>query len=190
MLLVFYAFGVLCYDFFVLWFWCFLVWSLYSSHTLLIWRSMFWVSLFYALSVSMLLVFLWSGLFVLVLWCCFALISLFWCFGVSLIWSFCSDVLVLLWFGLFVLVLWCCSDLVSLSYPGGLCFDLYLLLWWSMLWFLSLTLVIYAFGDVCLGPFLPISQALVFYALVLLCSGVSMLWCFGAMSLLSLWSTR
>ncbi|KAI8326607.1 hypothetical protein EDC96DRAFT_169071 [Choanephora cucurbitarum] len=55
-----------------------------------------------------------------------------------------------------------------------------------MLWFLSLTLVIHTFGDVYLGPFLPISQALVFYALVLLCLGVSMLWCFGAMSLLDL----
>ncbi|KAI8326644.1 hypothetical protein EDC96DRAFT_570106 [Choanephora cucurbitarum] len=73
-------------------------------------------------------------------------------------------------------VLWCFSDLVSLFWCFGV----------TMTWFPSLTLVMYAFGDVCLGPFLPISQALGFYALVFLCFGVSMLWCFGDMSLLDL----
>ncbi|KAI8324616.1 hypothetical protein EDC96DRAFT_550417, partial [Choanephora cucurbitarum] len=123
-----------------------------------------WYDLSIPLSHTLNLVFYALGFIVLCSWC-------FYAFGVSLIWSLCSGALVLLCSDLSILVLWCFSDLVSLFWCFGV----------TMTWFPSLTLVMYAFGDVCLGPFLPISQALGFYALVFLCFGVSKLWCFYAL---------
>ncbi|KAI8322276.1 hypothetical protein EDC96DRAFT_537902 [Choanephora cucurbitarum] len=61
-----------------------------------------------------------------------------------------------------------------------------------MIWFLSLTLVMYAFGVAWFwwymswSPSISLSLALVFYALVFPCFGVLVSRCVGAISLLDL----
>ena len=126
-ILVSYDSGFLCYGLFVLWFWCFLLRSLFFSHSL---NPVFYVMV----------------LFVLVLWGYYGLVSLFRFFGVSLIWSLCSDALVLLWLGFSLLPWWCTL------------------------------LVIYVL--VRFHHSISSSDILCFGALVFLCFGVSMLWCY------------